>query len=562
MKLLKNNSGFSLVEALIGVAIIAIAATTITQFGTIRQTSKKSQMSTSCKSIAKSVIDHVKDVSVSSGFSSYFIGDNVNDFSNASITNFSGRLNNAADSWVGASSADSPFLDPAPFEVNTSLLMESSIRLLTSIYNSRGGNTDFAPYAPITGQTFLGSITKNSSLGIPPTITIKVVPYDLDSKNEAAPAQPLYIRPQGGGGGAGPAITHWTNSVDNLGMRLAVEVTYTPQGGGPETCQSSHDFQYPIDNSRPSIEFLEVTENTYTGGVTPNSSMCASPADEPTNVTVRLGVSAANFEEGLVFLCRDSSTATNHSPPVGSAPYDETNFAGETYYPCNNAAISSSAPVRYGIGPDNSTPNTLSPPSNPGAGLGGGWVPCHSVSLCGENINSFNINDQTANTSLDRNGDPTNRVVLTMEFNLPTTLHCQYGMEAIAVDAAGNKSDQEDLSIAGANSFSNSAVDNGTHITSETQVVGPDGNSTGATNSGLISSQYFNPAGTPGKAPPHCTSHGLCTDPGPGPNEWHSNWRNDFPDGYYTCRGSGCCVDNSSGTPPSGTTSDLCHPYR
>ncbi len=612
LKLINNDQGASLIEAMVGVALIAVAAVTVTQFSGLRRVQTSSNLTNSCNRTAKSVVDYIKEISMSANRSSYYLGTSGDPFENYDLAaTLGGKVNDTAnDPWIGTSDAATPFFDnpsATNFVTNTYLLNSSSIRALTTIFNENPGNVceTFSAYAPLTSQITNQDLAIASGGNIAPTVSIKVTPYNILDKQPVANCntlRPLYIRPAGNpthiGSLAGANISHWNRSRDDLGMRLQVQVQYTDKDGDPMSCQTSHDFQYPKDINQPRISFFQVSNLTYNAGSpqNPNSLSETAPFNADANITLSLGVDNADLEEGISFLCRDSFETVdfNHTLNLPSivanpnvvtpanvmpeSPVAPNNYAcitsGIETQPANHGTV-----FRYGL-PLGTAPATAEvgpTPANLVSTSSNDWVPCHQMTLCGQNqiAGSFRVNTDPG--SLDRGGDQTERVLLTMSYTIPQAAinnlqFCRLGtIQAAVVDSAGNFSAPVTLEPPTAGgAIRNAPTAAGTRMLDVTlNEVDVDGTFTGATLN-YDFSNYFEPTTTVGIAPAHCAAGSTLCDPATVPppvvngpsDEWHPNWLTRFPDGYYTNRAGGCCVDPSptnAGT--NGLYNDNCHPW-
>ncbi len=598
MKTIRNNQGFSIIEALAGLSVIATLALVVTQFGVVRKVSKTAKMNTSCLSIAKSVIEKVKDASVSGRIRTYIPNEGPL-FSEDPVDNLDGRINNG-DQWQNINIATAPFISNiggSNYEHNSYLLISSSIRVLTSIYNSDNAFCNqWRAYAPLTsvdtdpanagGANYVaGDIAKEGN----PVITIKSSPYDLNTGNPVCGLGTIYIKPRSSNAVVAPVppLTMTPDPIftrEDLGMRLGVQVSYT-ENGENRTCEASHDFQYSPDVNPPEVTFFEVSKNEYNSGVqNPNVAANICQPGLPTvtnNVTVMLGIENNDLEEGTLYFCRDTSTPLTYvQDPTAPAPA----IPNGGNKACIDPSVSVVAPVRYSTGPyvppgpPVTDPSTVGPTATAGVGLlgPGTWVPCHQVTLCGVAANggaTSRVNDRdpfnasAADAALNNSGDRTQRVVFRLEYTItsggPAQQYCQYGMEVVAVDTAGNISAAVTLTDAASTPLGGPVISNvadpidNAFVTARRQYVNDSlGNLDTGVNYDLISTNYS----TNATAPPQCVTAGtLCFNEFPGdPNRaWDPLYANDpvYAAGYYTCDPRGCCVN----TPLSGEP--MCTPY-
>ncbi len=228
----------------------------------------------------------------------------------------------------------------------------------------------------------------------------------------------------------------------NLGLRLTVEMTYT-QDGQNYSCQTSHGFEFPVDQSLPPVPQVVVTtnESILSGANARLWDHCEAPtgsgqSNNSGDVQIQIGLigSATSVEPGIQFLCKDLSwirepetyarCVTRGSNSMGTTP------AGQFI---NQPMARSSPPSPSNPIPSGYPTLTLSERSRQFTSRNGGkdlrhkeWVPCDRLVQCGVAPNPTRV--QNAN----------NRFYQLEYSTLP--FGCHINTEVVSVDTAGNRS--------------------------------------------------------------------------------------------------------------------------
>ncbi len=580
----KKHQGFSLIEALIGIAIIGTVAMLLSQFGLLSRPATNQNLRRSCDSLTKAVIDSIQDrgiyrqiftfaplLGLRTGNNTFSLMPDVLD----------GHTWNAA-------------LDPAEFritqdvlppgqpeEIRNFTLIDGSIRALTAIYNSNPGNGGFCdtwrPYARFTAA----NLQLPSDLqGV--AITAQIRPYNLLTGAVICPPN-LRLRPQGllnestyvalpplpnvvttpqvdatayppvfpatnaGPRGAPAARNAQLNAVapasfDNVGIAFHVRVAYQTNGQN-FSCESSQRFQYHQDTGRPaqpSVARIVVgTNSSYNPAF-----LCQNNANH--TVSLEVGFAGA-MEGGSILMCRDRSERLTYAYSAATANQNLGCYQGGQQFNPGGGSI----PAQLNFSRVYGMPNT-----GARAIIGANdWVPCDRVTACNVAATSVTVNGGA--------GPTVTPTVYRLNYTIPAfpnNTGCDVIVDVVAVDTAGNRSDIVSL-VSNPMSYdpgafpgaiaSQSAI-KPAHCGVNATIVPPNG-----INTRFGTWCHWTNTGDPA----------LCAAPTPGcwwgpystaPASWDlglgdgpSDYRAQFPNGYYTCRPTGCCTDPPTGGPGS-----------
>ena len=595
---LKDKSGFSISEAMIAMALIGLAVVLIPQFLSLYNPRGLS-VKRSCESYAQSVITAVQEESTYRDILQWMDDPNTRGVTSPTFPSLPRAISTQSDYWTPISSYNitrNPTAagQPDGVRLNNAALIQGSVRTLSTIYNRNAGvRCTFGTYAPLTSSLTVPSILATYN----PTIRINVEPYLLSTNaalcdtafklaaprassnsssvnvftsgsgyTNVAPVEASYYLSNPAPTYTMPntyTIANLSNASTDLGFRLRVRVTYTANGA-TQTCEASQKFEYTLDNTPPAApDIVEISANT---SLSPTQENCTSPvALNAKDATIRIGYSTAP-EKGTVLLCRDLSYIQRRNPSKFNPGTDYSGLCidstGIQAHPPPAATLSYHPfPRTEDVATQNWDPDQRSFSTRQNY-----WKPCDQLRICGV----------TADTATSTFGS----YLLTLKFNsLP--VGCIMNFEAVGADTAGNRSSAT-ASPAIGRIFPSSPLTEGNIIFPPTC-----GNSTTCSQSGALCSTfgkmgyygtngyYIDRRGVWCKPTANVADDGNLAASLNEPNAtlfWSSNtvgganWRTQFPNGYYTCRGAfggtggaggsgpnGCCWD-----PPGSTT---CTPY-
>ena len=407
---LLEESGFSLVEVLVGSAILVGIGASV--FYTTSVKSINAAQATNrfrCEASTASAISFLQ----SQGIVSQIV--NVVPVSGSrtvpTALQFTSSYVDLGDLWNGNPEIMGDATG-APIVLNSGALIGGSVRNLAAIYNNSG--TDFCSaggnYGPLS--SYLSSING----GLPPgsTTTIQVQPYSLlnGSINCSLP-KPLILYPRPSSSTGNAYANNWVQpggtSTSDYGLVATIRTTFN-EGGRSFTCSSQHKFQYQRDIVPPVTisTATNTTPNTTQFPATPN---CTSTTSVPLDISIGYNSSPIPPEPGTVLLCKDQSTRLVYDNYSNCYP-------GPAPGPQPRPALTGGASV---VTPAPQYPSY------------GNWVPCDQAQVCGVSASSA-----AADTS--------SNVGLNLHFAaLP--YDCQVALQAVAIDTSGNFSTATALNI-------------------------------------------------------------------------------------------------------------------
>ena len=602
--------------ALIGVAIYMVPQF-LSTYNPRPQTVKRT-----CESYAQSIVSVAQEETTYKDIVQWMDNPNNRGITSPTFTSNPRAITTSSDYWTPLASytiTNNPTAgaESTGTRLQNAALVQGTVRTLAVIYNRNVGVRcpTFGTYAPLTTNITVPVLLQ----GYSPSATISIEPY-LISTNASVCDGTFKLpipRPSGSTAGANvftvgsantniasveasyhaanPAPTYLATddnySIANvsggnadLGFRLKVRVSYTVDGNN-YTCESSQNFEYPMDKTPPAVpNDVVITTNT---SLSPSQENCTATLNSKQAV-VRIGYTAGNTpERGTVLLCRDLSYTQNRRPYYGSATFDPAtsdNYSGA----CIPSAGTATPPVATGgLSPFPrlrvTSPGGTAEANNPEfnyqwdkayrdfTSRQNYWKPCDQLSLCGVSATTASSTYGTTSMTLTYDSVP---------------VGCLLNFEVVGVDTAGNRSNPASPAAMGA--FPTTSITEGRIIFPPTC-----GNSTSCSTSGQTctalgkanysnfyvfggdSGYYVDRRGVFCKPTTNVADDGNRTAMEAEPNatlHWHTstvggqNWRTVFPNGYYTCRGAfggsggaggsgsqGCCWD-----PPGVTT---CTPY-
>ena len=550
---LNTNQGYSLVETLVAVAIVASIAVVVANMNNFSTTGQKTNYKRVCESVANSALTVIQERGPVETIVAY------NGFAGTQMTTYATGnprgINAAADLFTSGNTANfftilstaNPVASP---ELNNYQQIRGSIRTLTSIYNNTPAiRCGWLNYNPISNNLNLNQVDLPVSLAsLAPTVEFSLVPFNTTTGAELPCPAELHIAPpplgpntNNDGYFAGSGSQALTANVEDFngapaqpgglsvvrrttvgaittssttGIIMKSRVRFNVQslnGGNGENinCETSQRFQYTADRSIPNSPTLTIANNASLTVPTTDSCNVLPAATRQATITI----TAPAGEEGLRLICRDLSAMRGYTRPT-----NPTSGVGlpTNSIPCvlNTGSVDTSPlsqnlvrPTNVGGVSNNYPPNDF---SSRGQNLGEVWRPCEQVRVCG------------VAPQAPPGGTPSN---LTLTYNdLP--LGCLVHMEARAVDTAGNLSPSGLITPLNPVAASTTASD-------PREIQKPVCGANPANGYYVARHGTFCPPSMP-----YYNDGGVATN---------------FPNGYYTCRGSptfgftqgspvGCCV--------------------
>ena len=457
----KSNQGYSLVETLVAVAIVASIATVVANMNNFSTTGQKTNYKRVCESVANSALAVIQERGPIETIVPF------NGFAGTQMTTYATGnprgINAATDLFTSGNTASfftilstaTPTQSP---QLNNYQQIRGSIRTLTSIYNNTPAlRCAWTAFNPISGNLNLNQVDLPVSLAnLAPTVQLSLVPFDTTTGAEVACPTELHIAPPprspntiddayfaGSGSQAvaddfvgAPAVTAGLSIVrrttaggitaSNIrGIIMKSRVSFNVQsldGGAGEniSCETSQRFQYSADRTAPAAPTVTIANNATINVPTTDSCNILPASTRQATITI---AAAAGAEEGVRLICRDLSARREYTLPPNS-----TSGLGmpANSIPCiiRNGTVDTSGLEQNLVRPAPASAYPNSGFSLRGQNLGEVWRPCEQVRVCG-------VAPQAPPA-----GTPSN---LTLTYNdLP--LGCLIHMEARAVDTAGNLS--------------------------------------------------------------------------------------------------------------------------
>lgn len=432
----QSSGGFTVVEALVASAIVAVVAlagvAAITQMRTMKNRSIEV-----CRLHASSTVEKFRSIGYFSAISSFAPDRTRRDFPGDPTLSLSGIGINDSQMWPPGTNV----LDDQPIPViKNNVLIMSSLNALLAIYNSNASG-----FCSDTGATYGGSIAApppgtelkdatvmlrirpyNTQTGelldCPPDLRIAPEPIIPDSKPNSAFSP---FTPIGGTITEPPKVTRDPSTKTNVGLKLTVMESFTNEDNQASKCNAEQNFQYPADlTPPPPPDFATVV---LSSSVIPpvNSNICAPYTN---SYTLQFGYATNNMEPGTVLVCRDNSVFNTYT-------------AVDTRY----AAVECrGVPTPSGVATvitKNAPPSMLPPANEPGiqfspaynvrkADVANPWVSCDKVTACGKPPNSGG--------GVAKSGTSLKPVYELRYTDLPPL--CRINIEIAALDTASNPS--------------------------------------------------------------------------------------------------------------------------
>ncbi|HMN69869.1 MAG TPA: type II secretion system protein, partial [Bdellovibrionales bacterium] len=191
-----SQSGFSLVEALIALAMLSVAATLISQYSTFF-VSRDRGYKRACEAYAQSIVNVVQEETYYREVL-HFLQTNTAQVP-AFLNGPSIAVPNVATHWTGAPAADFNLAVAGTAATGVTLrnyhLINGSIRALTTIYNTTPAVRGvFGIYPPLTANAAVLPVPPLfARLGV--NVRMRIQPYLIATQAASAPATPVFIRP-------------------------------------------------------------------------------------------------------------------------------------------------------------------------------------------------------------------------------------------------------------------------------------------------------------------------------------------------------------------------------
>ena len=450
-----NQKGFSLIEAIVGIAAISGVAAMVTTMQ--NQAGSHGGQLQVCKSVAQSVIKAVQSETVYSRIYNYaalpgartadknIIHPNGQAFTTNGIDE-TDNISTGDDLWNQAGVPNANEIVSTGVAPNINLrnprLIYGSMRTLNAIYNYAAipDWSDWREYPglSVAGLNLTGPLIRTSNPKV--EIIVELVNLSTGAIVPAAPApRPIFVKPNGlttnqadvVDGGIVAPFNGANRVYDDYGFNLKVKVTYTKKGQ-EYNCTAAQKFQYEADRDPPLDPKVIITANS---SVTPVPGVCASaPAATTMSLEFLYPVpSGITMEPGTVLLCRDKSGIIEWSTDISATTVPAfTDIIGT--YPGWQLDLNAQAVASFRDYSSLYTQPLAPVPPNSGyvgsTALQGGWVPCAQLQLC-----------EQAPTSVDFAGGAANDLNTHYKLNyenLPR--NCHFNFEVVAVDPAGNTS--------------------------------------------------------------------------------------------------------------------------
>lgn len=463
-----NSKGYSVIEGLIALGILAVAGTLIGGFRSIYQDSSGFGLQRACKSYAQSIVNAVQQESYYLSITNYFPTGTTPTTRSLQTNPFTPTIAvpDTSKYWELAMPSTDPddqissrIAGQAP-SLNNILLVQGSLRSLQAIYNNYPVRCALGAYAPLTSNpAFLPLPSSLKQLYPAATAQIQLNPYRHTTHATLCPPK-IFISTQNrkanrvdanvdvfaptsgnyvtagdvaASTAAGETLATMSPTIGNtialggftwpvtdLGVEMIAQVNYTYEGQA-YNCSASQRFEYPYDGAAPPKPSATISANTSIASTVDPivRDYCASGSNLQTaSASFQVGYVNTASEGGVQFLCKDLSyirTPTAVAPclDAGGVPIvanQPVNLGASTF------RLLDPAP-RY---PYSYTPNF--------GGREATWQPCDQMQQCG-------LLPANATAAII---DALNKGIVMDYNNLPAG--CVLNFEAIAVDTAGNRS--------------------------------------------------------------------------------------------------------------------------
>lgn len=451
-----GSKGFSLLEALIAIAILSVASFMILNYQNYYVTDDSSLLR-ACQAQADKVISAVQEETYYRAMNDFLPINGTRAQTSSPPYYFSPTtaVPNAGDYIYGNSNYDSisvPMGGDSPI-LHNEMLIQGSLRSLVAIYNRQMGAVG-CKYGTYTALTSLPLNSMLSDLTPAPTVQLRLEPYDASTGGSLCSQGKLIPRPKGYtdadrnvfavNSAVYPSAQHNLYSLEttgpyeidgpsqriaqtglsgavteDVGMIMSVQVNYTYKGQS-QTCTSTQKFEYPADLSQPPPpDTAKVTVNgSLPGPARAIRDYCVMGSNDPTaSATIQLGYSAtATHETATQLLCKDLSWIREPKVMIpcqiksigssyGAQPYEPTSASFFT-----NSSPSAPGPYAYDFNADIGKRTKY-------------WQVCDQLTQCGR--------------------PPTPTKAGNLLYNLSYTKlppGCVMDFEVVGVDSAGNRS--------------------------------------------------------------------------------------------------------------------------
>jgi len=592
MRLNRNEYGYSLIETLVAVGMVAGLTVLATSMNSFSIRGERTNYRRACESIANSMITVIQERGPLEGIDQ-FVPINANRVMNAYTSGTPRGTNAAADFFTSANTNTfyNILSNPSPINGNSPFLnnyqgIRGSVRTLTAIFNNTAGvRCNWANFAPVNVD--LTKINLPVSLNnLAPTVQVRLDPYNIATGAVlgCANTNPLHIAPpSGNAGGIGDGYTNDSVAAhpadfpgspalpaglapvrrstaggitvrSDRGIQLRTRVQFTIQNE-VIACEAAQRFQYSADRSAPAAPTISIAANNSTLLPTAPTAADKCQLGVPRTVVINVGYAGAP-EGGTQLVCRDLSASRGYTRPLNPTYTDAVKPVHSIPCVLNAGSIDTSTLDRNlvrGLDDANFPANIF---TSRGQSLAGAareiWRPCDAVSICGVAPNAVAY------------GAP--GVGYTLTYQLPQG--CLINLEAVGIDTAGN--------LSAAVGIANSAVN----------MVPPNG---GLVNAASLMSEVYKPVcGWDTASGFYKTKYGIYCRPAPQAQDdnfagyallqyetfnWRptpatpvntvggTNWATRFANGYYTCRGSPGFGVTGGASPNGCCTGAGCTPF-
>lgn len=572
---LKNPSGFSLTEALVGVGMITAMAFLVAKFSSESPTTSNSPVQArTCEAIAQGVIDRVKGLGAYKeiyDFTPY--GGNrsaMNRFAPppapAIITN--GDLWGGGAALYNVTTQTSAYGTPGDDEKEVSTagysLVEGYMRVLMALYNSNPGpagycqtwvaNPDFSA-ANLQLQT---ALTQGNN---PPLVEIQIRPFNSDTGAE--PACPAAVRAYPPGD---PYINAF--SPNPTGIPDVIETAATDGQNnvytGPDIT-GVHNFTaanrgtgFSVAQRTPRQQLQSFAPAAFTGSnvgfkfnvrVTYTQEGADTSCEASQNFQYYADTEAPSIP--TVSITGNDSTDINHVAPHSNRRIEVTfehTAAGErgiqlycrdrseylTYDTADRARtcmFGGSVNPSYTVGVPSDASRTPV-----GATVTRDWVPCDQVRACGR-----------APVAGGLLSGPNNPPRIRNLYDIPSNEACDVIIDVVAIDPAGNRSDTTGNQVRTRFDFASAGTSSVIRRPRCIHITRVGAGNTPPYGQETRFGWWCAPSNT---APGIWSAHGT-----------HPDYSAMYPNGYYTNRAGGCCHNPlPSPTPPGPAVFGTCTP--
>lgn len=329
---------------------------------------------------------------------------------------------------------------PAP--LRSSLLLKGVMRALNAVYNDNSPYDYCSAGATYTAVDTIGATTTKMIARTGVTTTMRIRPYSLTTGEVLTTCpRPLSLRPRGSVGtsaftgatltAAVPAaagnlndvqvVSAPTNFRNDYGLRVEITVS------GAGSCSRTYNMAYSMDASAPAtpdhVFLTSYLVNGVAKAVADSAQPASTTAQKGTSVTLEVGYSANVPEAGSQILCRDVSMRVPLSTSVACYRASDGTPGNPGPQKANGPGLPT-LDLTYDSGNMSHGEFFLT-------GLQSQWVPCETVTVCGQaptTTVAFTPTGTAAGRYGIRNTYPALRA------------GCFMNVEVVAVDVSGNRS--------------------------------------------------------------------------------------------------------------------------